>query len=124
MARDESSGAGQGISRRQALGWTARGGAALAGAAMLGAQPSNGCCFVVIAPEYFRPPAEFFDDVRRLVETLRATPTREGFDAVLAHGDPEALAEAEHTSNGIPLDDVTWQTIVDAGRSVGVEYEP
>ncbi len=94
-----------------------------AGAAMLGSAPSNGCCFVVIAPEFFRPSEEFFEDVCRLADTLRATPPRDGFESVLMPGDPEARAQAEHMTHGIPLDDVTWQTIIDAGRRVGVEYE-
>jgi hydroxycarboxylate dehydrogenase B len=94
-----------------------------AGAAMLGTQPGNGCCFIAVAPDSFRPGAEFLDDVRRLVDTLRATPPRDGFEAVLVPGDPEAEAETRHARDGIALDDVTWQTIVDAARSVGVEYE-
>ena len=94
-----------------------------AGAALLGTAPSNGCCFIAIAPDCFRPADEFLADVRRLVDALRATAPREGVEAVLVPGDPEARAEARHRQDGIPLDDVTWQTIVDAGRSVGVEYE-
>ena len=95
-----------------------------AGAAMLGTAPSNGCCFIAVAPDCFRPADEFLADVRRLVETLRATPPGQGVTAVLVPGDPEAQTEAEYARDGIPLDDVTWQTIMDAARSVGVEYEP
>jgi LDH2 family malate/lactate/ureidoglycolate dehydrogenase len=53
---------------------------------------------------------------------LRATKPSDGFERVLVAGDPEVINEEKHQRDGIELDDVTWQTIVEAGKSVGVEY--
>jgi hydroxycarboxylate dehydrogenase B len=93
------------------------------GAAMLGTPAANGIFFLALSPECFRPREEFLADVRKLVDALHNTPTREGFEQVLIPGDLEARAEEKHQRDGIELDDVTWQTIVDAGKSVGVTYE-
>lgn len=93
------------------------------GAALLDTAPANGLFFLALAPDGFRPADEFLADVRRLVNALRATPPLPGVEAVMVPGDPEAKAEVSHQREGIDLDAVTWQTIVDAGRSVGVEYE-
>ena len=93
------------------------------GAAMLDTPPANGCFFMALSADCFRPSAAFGADVRELVDALHATPAREGFERVMVPGDPEALAEAKHRREGINLDDVTWQSIMDAGKSVGVAYE-
>ncbi len=91
------------------------------GVAALEPQKGNGCCFVALDPGAFRPREAFLDDVRRFVETLRATPPMPGVAQVLVPGDPEARAEQERLRDGIALDDVTWHGIVDAAKSVGVE---
>jgi LDH2 family malate/lactate/ureidoglycolate dehydrogenase len=93
------------------------------GAALLETAPANGCFFMALSADCFRPTTEFLADVRELVDALHATPALEGTERVLVPGDPEEAAEARHRREGINLDDVTWQTIVDAGRSVGVAYE-
>jgi uncharacterized oxidoreductase len=93
------------------------------GAAMLGTQPANGCFFLALSPDCFRPHEEFLADVRKLVDALHATPTHDGVEQVLVPGDLEAKAEANHIREGIDLDAVTWQTIVDAGKGVGVAFE-
>ncbi|MBI1801649.1 MAG: Ldh family oxidoreductase [Chloroflexi bacterium] len=93
-----------------------------AGAALLDTPPSNGCFFLALSPDFFRPSEAFLADVRRLVDALRSTPPLDDAEPVLVPGDPETKAEARHRREGIELDAVTWQTIVDAGRSVGVEF--
>ncbi len=93
------------------------------GAALLDTPPANGCFFMALRIDAFRPADEFLADVRRLVDVLHATPPRDGVARVLVPGDPEVMAETKHQRDGIELDDVTWQTIVDAGRGVGVSYE-
>lgn len=91
------------------------------GAALWTAGPANGVCFMALAPDFFRPSDEFLADVRRLVDELHGTPPRDGVEAVLVPGDPEARAEATHLRDGIDIDAVSWQYILDAARSLGVE---
>ncbi|MEP7199176.1 MAG: Ldh family oxidoreductase, partial [Chloroflexota bacterium] len=64
------------------------------GAALLDSAPANGCFFLALSPDCFRPSDEFLADVRRMVDILRDTPPLDGVDAVLVPGDPEAKAEA------------------------------
>ncbi len=82
----------------------------------------NGVFLIAIAPEFFRVSSEFYDDMRRLVAALRATPPLEHVDAVLVPGDPEAHAAADQLRDGIEYDDVTWQKILQAAQSVGVAF--
>jgi uncharacterized oxidoreductase len=91
------------------------------GVAALEPQKGNGCLFIALDPGAFRPREAFLADVRRFVDTLRATPPMPGIAHVLVPGDPESRAEQERLRDDISLDDVTWQGIVDAAKSMGVE---
>ncbi|MEP7199175.1 MAG: Ldh family oxidoreductase, partial [Chloroflexota bacterium] len=82
----------------------------------------NGVFIMALAPEFFRPSDEFLADVRRLVDALRATPPRDGVEKVLVPGDLEVAATARYRRDGVELDAQTWGLIVEAGRSVGIEY--
>ena len=92
------------------------------GSGMLGqASGANGVFLMAIDPAAFRPADEFSADMRRLVDTLRASPARDGAGSVLVPGDPEAQAAADQLRDGIEYDDVTWQNILRAAESVGVK---
>ena len=47
-------------------------------------------------------------------------PPAPGFKEVMAPGDPENRAQAVRSVEGIPIPDQVWQSIVEAGESVGV----
>jgi uncharacterized oxidoreductase len=83
----------------------------------------NGCFFMVLSPDYFRPSEEFLADARQLADELRATPPRPGIERVMVAGDPEAIKEADQLAHGIDIDEVSWQTVLDAGQEFGVVYE-
>jgi hydroxycarboxylate dehydrogenase B len=94
------------------------------GSAMFDEYPGgNGVFVMALSPDFFRPSEEFLADVRRLVDTLRATPPLDGVAKVLVPGDPEDIVEARYCREGIELNLVTWQEILDAAKSVGVAYE-
>ncbi len=91
------------------------------GSSVLGEKPgANGLFLMAISPEFFRAPDEFYEDARRLVAELRATPPRDGVDAVLVPGDPEARATAEQRRDGVDYDEVTWNTIRQAALDAGL----
>jgi LDH2 family malate/lactate/ureidoglycolate dehydrogenase len=83
----------------------------------------NGVFVMALSPEFFRPPDEFYADVRRLADTLRETPPLDGVEKVMVPGDPEQMVEARYRRDGIALDAETWRLIVEAGKSVGVAWE-
>ena len=43
--------------------------------------------------------------------------------SVLVAGDPERNARSERQRNGIPLNDTTWEEILQAAEQVGVRRE-
>ncbi len=82
----------------------------------------QGFWFAAWRIDAFRDPAEFKADMRRLVDTIRATKPAPGRDAVLVAGDPEAIARADRTANGIPLDAETTDKLTALGVEVGTPF--
>ena len=70
-------------------------------------------CHLVGALDYrrFAGGETFRGQVAAMVTALHAAPTAEGFDRVLAPGEPEYLRSLERSANGIPLDDQLWNEI-------------
>jgi uncharacterized oxidoreductase len=52
---------------------------------------------------------------------VKAVPPAVGFSEVLLPGEPEQRSKADRLANGIPVAEATWDAILAAGRSVGVE---
>ena len=82
---------------------------------------SNGVFFLVLNVEAFRPLAEFTEQVRELGKAIKATPPAVEGSEVLLPGEPEQQMRTRRLVEGIQIPDVTWQTIVDAARSLGIE---
>jgi len=83
----------------------------------------NGVFFIAVNVEPFQPASVFGADVLHLCETLKATPPiNHGHDSnVLVPGEPEEQTKAHRLKDGINIPDKTWQKIIEAARSVGVE---
>lgn len=81
----------------------------LAGASYAPLRPQDaarnnvGQFLMAIAPEAFREPGAFEDDLDALVACLRATPPAAGQAAVLVAGDPEAAARRVREAEGVPM---------------------
>lgn len=77
----------------------------VAGSRAAPAAADIGHTFVAWRIDLFREPAEFYRDLRAMLQELRATPPAPGHEApgVLIPGDPELAAEAANRANGIPL---------------------
>ena len=67
----------------------------------------------------FRDPDEFAEDMKRMVDHLRATEPAPGVDAVLVPGDPEATMRADREALGIPLEDQTVRELQELGDKIG-----
>ncbi len=48
------------------------------------------------------------DQVTEMVAELHAAPTADGFERVLAPGEPEYLRSRERSQDGIPIDENLW----------------
>jgi LDH2 family malate/lactate/ureidoglycolate dehydrogenase len=80
----------------------------------------NGVLFILLNIDAFRPLAEFFADGTIIADRIKSTRPAPGFDEVLLPGEPEARSAHSRQDNGIPLDDTTWEQIVEAAHKLGV----
>lgn len=80
----------------------------------------NGMLTVLIDPARLGTLASFESEAVEFVNWLKAAPVAPGFDAVKIAGDPERAIRSQRKTQGIFVDDQTWQEIVDAGKKVGV----
>jgi len=71
-------------------------------------------CHLAGAIDYrrFAGAETFLDQVTRMVEEIHQVPPAEGFDRVLAPGEPEYLKQLERTRNGIPLEEYIWNDLI------------
>jgi LDH2 family malate/lactate/ureidoglycolate dehydrogenase len=77
--------------------------------------------FVAIDIARFMPIEEFTARVEWLVNLMKSTPTAPGYDEVLVAGDAEWRTEARRLSEGIPIPDGNWETLVKTAGRVKVE---
>lgn len=54
------------------------------------------------------------------IRVMRETPPLDGTQAVLIPGDPERVAYALRMKDGIPLDDIVWESICGISRDTGI----
>lgn len=80
----------------------------------------NGTLFLILDPAAFGNAEAFARDANRLLAAVKDTPAAPGFEAVMLPGEPESVTRARRSAQGIPIDDKTWQTIVEAAAKVGV----
>jgi LDH2 family malate/lactate/ureidoglycolate dehydrogenase len=72
--------------------------------------------------DLFRDPAEFKAEMKRLVDHIRGTRPEPGREAVLVPGDPEAIARADRSVHGVPLDEETVRQLHALGEKIGVPF--
>ena len=72
---------------------------------------AQGQWFAAWRIDAFCDPAQFKADMKQMVDRIRATRPAPGQDAVLIPGDPEAIARADRTVRGIPLDAETIEQL-------------
>jgi LDH2 family malate/lactate/ureidoglycolate dehydrogenase len=84
-----------------------------------GAGFESGAFFVAIEPTVFGPFDRWAEALRRLSTRVRGVPVAPGFSEVLLPGEPEARARTAR-AHGLAIPPATWDTIVAAGRAVGV----
>lgn len=59
-------------------------------------------------------------EIDAVVDYVKSSPAAEPGKPVLAPGDPERAARADRHANGLPIDDITWGEILEAGEKVGL----
>ncbi|MDP6352177.1 MAG: malate/lactate/ureidoglycolate dehydrogenase [Alphaproteobacteria bacterium] len=62
----------------------------------------------------------FGGDVSRLIDWVRASPPLAADGKILLPGEIENLTKAERLASGVPLDDLTWNQMLEAAEKVGL----
>lgn len=75
---------------------------------------------VILTPERLANTAGFAQETRRLIRYLKDTPTAPGAMEVLIPGEPERQSEQARRQQGIPIDDGTFQGLMELAEHVGV----
>jgi hydroxycarboxylate dehydrogenase B len=81
----------------------------------------NGMFSVLVDPAQLTDRAAYEAEALRFIDWLQASPPREGVGAVQVAGDAERAWRTQRSAQGVPVDDVTWQEIVQAANRLGVD---
>ena len=81
----------------------------------------NNMLSIFIDPSVYDAASGVLDEAHRLVEWVKASPPARAGEPVLAPGDVERRTRAARQAQGVPLDDKTWQDLIGAAQSVGID---
>ncbi len=81
----------------------------------------NGMFSVLLDPAALTDRAAFEAEAQAFLDWTKASPLREGFDAVQVAGEPERASSAQRAAQGVPVDGTSWQEILDAAGKLGVD---
>ncbi|MBI5716384.1 MAG: malate/lactate/ureidoglycolate dehydrogenase [Burkholderiales bacterium] len=83
----------------------------------------NGMLSVIIDPRALHGSDGWEAAAEEFVAALLQIRPREGHERVLLAGEPERRMRAERLAQGLPVDGTTWQQILDAATSVGLDAQ-
>jgi uncharacterized oxidoreductase len=84
---------------------------------------ANGMLSIYMDPAFFQEDAAFGAEVRRFIEWVKSSEKATPGGEILMPGEIEEKTRAQRLRDGIELDDITWRSIVDTCRLVGVDPE-
>ena len=80
----------------------------------------NNMFSVIFDPQGFGTDIPFAAELDRFLAYVKQSPPAPGVDAVMVPGEPERRSRAIREKDGIPLDDTTWEELIEAGVSAGM----
>jgi uncharacterized oxidoreductase len=84
---------------------------------------ANGMLSIYLDPRCFQEDRVFTAEIHRFVEWVKSSQTVQPDGEILMPGEIEQRTKVLRLRDGIELDDTTWKSIVETGRSVGVDVE-
>ena len=84
---------------------------------------ANGMLSIYFEPRFFQDDATFAAEVERFVAWVKSSEKSQPGGDILMPGEIEERTKAKRMASGIELDDITWRSIVDTAKSVGVAAE-
>jgi uncharacterized oxidoreductase len=83
----------------------------------------NGMLSILIDPKRLGTADSLAREARAYADWVRASPPAPGFDRVRISGEPERETRARRETEGIPVDDATWQEILRAGGKLKLDAD-
>jgi LDH2 family malate/lactate/ureidoglycolate dehydrogenase len=83
----------------------------------------QGTLMTAINIDAFVPVKDFKEEVDRLIAEIKSSPVRTGFNEVLLPGEKEHRMMENRRKEGIPVDEKSWQDILNTCRELGIEIE-
>ncbi|MBV1878510.1 MAG: malate/lactate/ureidoglycolate dehydrogenase [Pseudomonadales bacterium] len=77
----------------------------------------------ILDPEVVGDTVKFATETGALLEYMKSTPTATGVDAVLIPGEPERIALSDREINGITLDTLSWESILQTADRAGLSRD-
>ncbi|MCD8504476.1 MAG: malate/lactate/ureidoglycolate dehydrogenase [Burkholderiaceae bacterium] len=81
----------------------------------------NGMLTILIDPDRLAQDNLFVQESLAFLDWVKQSPAIEGTEGVKIAGEPEQQTKAERLRSGIPVDENTWQEILNAAKSLGVD---
>jgi uncharacterized oxidoreductase len=80
----------------------------------------NGMFSVLVDPAVLAERTAFEREALAFIDWVQASPPREGYGPVQVAGDAERASRAKRSAEGVPVDGITWQEILDAAAKLSV----
>ena len=84
-------------------------------------QLEQGLFSIFIDPQQLETSDYFLPEVKRYVDFVRSARPKQTSGEVLVPGQIEARNRRQRLQDGIELDEQTWQQLIEAGQSVGMQ---
>ncbi|MGA3406442.1 MAG: Ldh family oxidoreductase [Candidatus Bathyarchaeia archaeon] len=81
----------------------------------------QGVLSLAIRISAFAPIKDFEEEVARLIDEIKSSPLRPGFDEILLPGERGHRITEERKKEGIPIDETSWQEIVRTCGELGID---
>jgi LDH2 family malate/lactate/ureidoglycolate dehydrogenase len=81
---------------------------------------NDGSLMIVLNPGAFRPADQFKREVAEFARYITETPPAPGVERVYHPGELEYLTEQKRRKEGIPIEDRTWQSLVEMAEKLGL----
>ena len=83
----------------------------------------NGMLTILIDPDKLAHDNLFVQESLAFLDWVKQSPPIEGTEGVKIAGEPERQYKADRLKNGIPVDENTWQEILRAAESLGIDSQ-
>jgi uncharacterized oxidoreductase len=83
----------------------------------------NNMLSIYIAPAVYDASGGVLAEAKRFVDYVKASPPAAPGQPVQGPGDVERRTRADRRANGVPLDDTTWNDLIEAAKSVGIDAQ-